>query len=403
MVFALAGLLFATWFSRIPKVRDSLELQPSTLGAILLVGAGGSLLAMPLTGLVVNRIGARATVILGSSLACLGMAGAASAAQWGTPAHLAPALFVAMMGIGTCDVAMNFAGARVEQGLRRAIMPWFHAGFSLGSVAGAALGTLAARANLDLIVHIGAIGVIVALTTFAVSFGFLPELPKPKSMDDDGAPDSSRPSRPWWAGWAEPRTVLVGVIVLAAALTEGAAADWLALAVVDGFGVGNDTGALGFTIFVVAMTVVRFAGVFLLAVFSRVVVLRTSVALAITGLAMFTLSTDLRVALVGVVLWGAGAALGFPIGMSAASDDPEYAATRLSTVATIGYVAMLAGPPALGLLADHVGYRMALLAIMVPLLAGLMATKAATPTEPTRPPDPAGPTAPAGPPPQPRR
>ena len=177
----------------------------------------------------------------------------------------------------------------------------------------------------------------------------------------------------------EGRTLLVGLVVLAAALTEGAANDWLALAVVDGFDVPNAIGALGFTIFVAAMTIMRFVGTALLDRFGRVAVLRLCTGLAIVGLLTFTLVPSLPVALAGAVLWGMGAALGFPVGMSAAADEPARAAARISVVATIGYTAFLAGPPLLGLLADHIGYRHALLAILVPLVVGLLVIPFAAP------------------------
>ena len=111
--------------------------------------------------------------------------------------------------------------------------------------------------------------------------------------------------------------------MLAAALTEGAANDWLALAVVDGFDVPNSTGALGFTVFIVAMTVMRFGGTSLLDRFGRLAVLRLCTVLAIVGLAIFGLVDGLPLAMVGAVLWGCGAALGFPVGMSAASTSPR--------------------------------------------------------------------------------
>lgn len=109
--------------------------------------------------------------------------------------------------------------------------------------------------------------------------------------------------------------------------------------------------------------------------------------LALTGLVAFGLAPAMPMAVVAVVLWGLGAALGFPVGISAASDDPTNAAARVSVVSSIGYVAFLAGPPLLGMLADRVGYRYALLTITIPLVASLMlspvaAPLAATPDEP---------------------
>jgi len=106
-------------------------------------------------------------------------------------------------------------------------------------------------------------------------------------------------------------------------------------------------------------------------------VLRLAGGLAFVGLALFALVPNLPLALVGVVLWGMGAALGFPVGMSAASDDPVRAAGRVSVVSTVGYTAFFVGPPLIGLLAEHVGYRHALLAILVPIALGLLVAGAA--------------------------
>src|SRR5690606_21050367 len=100
---------------------------------------------------------------------------------------------------------------------------------------------------------------------------------------------------------------------------------------------------------------------------------------SIVGLLLFGLGPQLWIAVVGIVAWGTGAALGFPIGMSAAADDPRRAPARVAVVSTIGYSAFLAGPPLLGILAEQVGYRQALLAITVPILIGLLVVNAARP------------------------
>jgi MFS family permease len=116
------------------------------------------------------------------------------------------------------------------------------------------------------------------------------------------------------------------------------------------------------------MTVGRWFGVGVLDRFGRVPVLRVSAAGALVGLLVVVFGPNLGVALVGMVLWGLGTALGFPLGMSAAADQSRYAAGRVSVVATIGYVAFLAGPPLVGLLGDRVGVLRAL-----SVTAGLLA------------------------------
>jgi MFS family permease len=157
------------------------------------------------------------------------------------------------------------------------------------------------------------------------------------------------------------------------AFSEGSANDWLTLATVDGHGTSKATGALVFGIFVTAMTVGRLAGVRLLDRFGRVPVLRFSAALAAVGLLIYILVPALPVAVIGVVLWGLGSALGFPVGMSAASDDPKTAAARVSAVATIGYFAFLVGPPSIGYLGQHFGLLIALFEVLVLVaLAGLV-------------------------------
>ena len=181
------------------------------------------------------------------------------------------------------------------------------------------------------------------------------------------------------AAWTEPRTLMIGLMVLAAALTEGSANDWLALSVVDGFTTSDAVGATAFGIFVASMTAMRFAGTRLLDRFGRVPVLRMCAGLALVGLVGFALAPSLPLAVAAVMLWGFGAALGFPVGMSAASDDPARSAARVSVVSSIGYIAFLAGPPVLGLLADRVGYRMALLTIALPLTLSLILSPVAAP------------------------
>src|SRR5690606_30902612 len=111
----------------------------------------------------------------------------------------------------------------------------------------------------------------------------------------------------------------------------------------------------------------------------RVAVLRLCGALSLVGLLVFGLVEPLWLAVVGAVAWGAGAAIGFPVGMSAAADDRRHAPARVAVVSTIGYTAFLAGPPLLGLIAQHVGYRHALLAVAVPVVVGLLAVPSVRP------------------------
>jgi MFS family permease len=170
-------------------------------------------------------------------------------------------------------------------------------------------------------------------------------------------------------------------MVLAMALTEGVANDWLAVALVDGYEVPAWLGASGFALFVAAMTAGRLGGTVLLDRFGRLPVLWGSMAVAAVGVLLVVLGQVGPVVALGIVLWGVGASLGFPVGMSAAADDPALAPARVSVVATIGYTAFLAGPPVLGYLGDRVGVLNALLLVAVMLVPSALVVPAARPLE----------------------
>ena len=155
---------------------------------------------------------------------------------------------------------------------------------------------------------------------------------------------------------------MVGLVVLAAAFAEGTANDWIAVGFVEGHGVPHWAGVLAFAVFLTFMTVGRLLGTRVLDSYGRVAVVRVTFALAVLG-ALLVVFGPTWLAYAGAAVWGVGASLGFPVGMSASADDPIRAAARMSTVATIGYAAFIAGPPLLGFLGDHFGVLHALLAV----------------------------------------
>jgi fucose permease len=344
-VFILSGFAFASWASRIPQVRDALGLSPRSLGLVLLAAAVGSVSAMPLSGMIVGRLGTARTITV---MALLGAAGLATAGL-GYRVGVAPVvvgLFALGAGNGTWDVAMNVEGSAVELRLGRAIMPRFHAGFSVGTVAGALIGAAMVALGVSASVHLVAVAGIVAVAGPLAVRDFLP--------DRRAAAGHAERRHPLKA-WTEPRTVLIGVFVFAAAFTEGTGNDWLGVATIDGYGAAAALGALTFSIFLAAMTLGRWFGPGVIDRHGRVLTVRLFAASALVGLGLVVWGGALPVAMAGAALWGLGTALGFPVGMSAAGDEPDHAAARVSVVATIGYVAFLAGPPLIGFLAQRTG------------------------------------------------
>jgi fucose permease len=352
-VFILNGFMFASWASRIPQVRDGLELNPQRLGLVLLAIAIGSLVSMPLAGVVISHLGAARTITVMSLIGATGLATAAIGYRHGV-APVIPGLFLLGLGSGTWDVAMNVEGAEVERRMGRSIMSRFHAGFSIGTVAGALLGSAMIALGVSVTAHLIAVAVVVALTATPAVRGFLPIVPHDEAV--------SGVRRNPLQAWTEPRTLLIGLFVFCMAFTEGTGVDWLGVAVIDGYNAAAALGSLTFAVFLSAMTLGRWFGPGALDRYGRVPLIRATGVCAVVGLVLVVFGGGLPVAMVGAALWGLGVALGFPVGMSAAADDARHSAGRVSVVSSIGYLAFLAGPPFVGFLGHQVGTLRALTA-----------------------------------------
>ncbi|PTT68390.1 MFS transporter [Arthrobacter sp. HMWF013] len=372
VVFGVNGFVFASWAARIPAVTETLHLTSGQMGTLLLCTAIGSLLALPTAGLVVGRIGTANAVRSAGVVAALAGVGIALSLSMESVVGTAVALFFFGIGIGLWDVSQNIEGADVEHKLRRTIMPQFHAAFSGGAFVGALIGAGLSSIGVGLPLHLLVIAGAVVIVALIAPRYFLPHMPA-------AAPADGEPKAPTGSAWRDSRTLLIGVVVLGATLTEGAGNDWIAKATVDGLGTSESTGALMFALFVLAMTAMRFFGGRVIDKFGRVAVLRASMGAAAAGLGLFVLAGNVWLAAIGAALWGVGAALAFPMGMSAAADDPKHAAARVSVVSTLGYVSFLAGPPLLGYLGDLTGIHLALLAILAPILVALLLAGAAKP------------------------
>ena len=368
--FALNGFCFTTLVSRLPDIRSDLDLDNGSLGLLLLAIAAGSVLALPSGGRLIERFSAAGVVRIGAGCVASGLLVSMLGATVGSVPLTAAGFFVNGIGVGLWDVAMNVEAAEVERRLGRTIMPRFHAGWSLGGFAGAAIGIPMAALHAPLLLHVSGGAILALVATWFAANTFLPPTPVPEERAAAGS------------AWREPRTLAIGVMVMSFAVAEGTANDWLSLALIDGYDARHWVGVAGFSLFVVAMTTGRLLGPLLLDHFGRAPVLWATAAATGLGILLVVFGDSVVLIALGIVIWGLGASLGFPVGMSAAADDPVRAAARVSVVSTIGYTAFLAGPPLLGQLADAVGTLEALLipaALMVPAAITVFAARPVRP------------------------
>ena len=329
--------------------------------------SAGSLMALPLSGRLVTRVGALTAIRLGMGMALVsnlvvGLGVTVFDNRW----LLSLGLMGLGLGVAAWDVAMNLEGATVERHLGRTVMPHYHAAFSAGTVVAALIGSLMSYAGVSILAHLTVSAVFVTAVGWWATGRLLPE---DEVAAEEAAVATEQAQR---SAWREPRTLVIGLVVFAAAFTEGAANDWMAVAFVDGHDVPRWAGTLAFAVFLTFMTLGRVLGSSLIDRYGRVVMVRSTFALAIVG-ALMVIFGNTALAYLGAAVWGVGAALGFPVGMSASADDPRRAAARMSVVATVGYGAFIAGPPLLGFLGDHFGVLSSLLVVAALLVVALFA------------------------------
>lgn len=350
-VFVGMGVGASSWASRIPQVRDELDLTPKALGFAILGVAIGSLVSLPLAGIVVHRLGAERTIRIMSVVCAAGIAMMGVGVQIGL-APVVGGLVVAGFGNGMWDVATNVEGAAIEQRAGRSLLPRFHAGFSVGTVVGGLFGAAMNAASVNVTVHMVSVAALMAVGVPLASRSFLPAVEEPHGEEHE--------RRHPLEAWREPRTLMIGLFVMTMAFAEGTANDWLGVAAIDGYGASAAVGSLAYVVFVCGMTMCRWYGPAAIDRFGRVPMMRAGAGVALLGLLVVVYGPNLVVAGFGAVLWGLGVALGFPIGMSAAGDEPRHAAARVSVVATVGYTAFLAGPTVIGVVGNHIGVLRAL-------------------------------------------
>jgi MFS family permease len=380
-LFFIPGIGISSWVTRTPAIRDLLSASTADMGIILLGLSAGSMIGILASAPAMARFGARSVMLTGTigvilSMPTIGLGAALSSAPLTTLG-----LFLFGLGMGGGEIAMNVEGADIEKELGSPVLPALHGCFSLGTVMGATAGIIFTAVDFSVALHLSAIAVI-ALVVLMVA---IREIPTGVGQIDRSL--TQRPTAdPRTAVWKDGRLLLIGAIVLAMALAEGTAGDWLPLVMVDGHGLDPALGSAVYALFAASMTIGRFAGGPFIARFGRARILRVSIISGALGMALVIFAEDQLIAAAAVVLWGLGVSLGFPVALSAAGDSGEDSAKRVSLAATVGYVAFLVGPPVVGFLGEDFGLRSALIAPLVLVAASILITPAVeAPRAPTKP------------------
>jgi len=348
LTFLLSGIGMSAWAPMVPYAKARLGLDEATLGLVLLAFGGGSMVAMPVVGLLTHRFGSRRVIGVGGLMLCLALPllALAPGAWW-----LALALLYFGVALGAVDVAMNAHAVEVEHRAQRPLMSGFHGLFSVGGLVGAA--GMSALLALGLSLAAGAL--VVALVLALVMASQWPHLIDHVEANDEHAP----PLR--WPGMI---VLALGLLCFISFLAEGSMLDWSAVFLRDVRGVSPAMAGLGYAGFSVAMAAGRLSGDRVVARLGPVVTVRVGAAVAAAGFVLAATVPWPAAALAGFVLVGLGAANIVPVMFGAAGRLPGVSpGIALATVTMLGYAGLLSGPALIGFLAHASSLATALMVV----------------------------------------
>jgi predicted MFS family arabinose efflux permease len=362
------AVVWGSFAARLPALKHGLGIDDGQLGLALfgmaIFTVAGTRIAPP----VIDRLGSRGPIRVGTVLLCVALLGPALASSYAVFCAVLPVLGV--VG-GFLDVAFNAQGIAVQRAYGRPILAGLHGAWSLGLFAGGAIGAAAAALGVSPTAQFAVVGAGLAVASAPLLAWQLPREAEPAHPHDTGR----RPPL------LEPQVLALGAIGFAAFMAEGAAADWSAIYARDRLASGAGLAGAAFTAFGVAMAVARLGGDRVIARVGPTRVVRAGGALAAVGFVLVVAPAEIAAALAGFVLVGLGLSTVVPIAFGAAGETTlGSTGAVLGRVVTLSYVGSIVGPAAIGVAADHLGLRAALLiplalAVGISLGAGAVRTR----------------------------
>ena len=354
-IFFSNGLGIGAWAASIPHFREKLHVDDGRLSLALLGVAFGAAIAMPIAGRCVARIGSGVQIRIASIVFALVLALVPLAQN--LPELIACALVLGAAN-GFLDISINAHASDLEKDGARAIMSSFHASFSIGAAAGAALAALLAIAML----RVDVLDVAAALS-LAIAFG---------SWIWIGRGERSKAP----SAFAFPRgaAVPLAIAALLGMLCEGATSDWSGVYLATVVHTPARFVAVGYGAFSIAMVAGRLIGDRCVRAFGDRLMVRGGAMLATIGFATTALLPNTPVAVVAFACIGLGVANIVPILYSASGRNGS--ASAIAMTATAGYVGFLTGPPIVGGLSTLTNLRVsfALLAVFAAIVATIGVT-----------------------------
>lgn len=336
------GLAFASWASRIPIIKERLNLTEGQLGTILLMLPVGQLVTMALSGKLVTTYGSarvlRIVAIIYALILCL--IGFAQNA-WELGAIL---FFFGVIG-NMCNIAVNTQGVAAEKIFKKSIMSSFHGAWSIAGFTGALIGLLTMNIAIDTVPHFIIIFVLIVINT-TINYRYL--IPGVATE----AKKTSFFSKP------ESSLVQLGIIGFFSMATEGAMFDWSGVYFKEIVHAPEQFIIVGYASFMVMMALGRFIGDAVISRLGRKRTLQISGILMFVGMMTSVIFPLFYISTLAFMMVGIGVACNVPTVYSVAGQNKKVTpGVALAMVSSISFLGFLMGPPLIGYIAELTSLR----------------------------------------------
>jgi len=347
------GVIYASWGTHVPTIKDKFDLSDANLSLSMLSVALGGILIMAWAGRWIARVGSAQASVKSALLMFMAAFGILL-----IPQYALLLFWLALYGATSAvnDVAANSQGALIEAAFARPVIGSLHGSFSLGGMAGALVSSGWQAMGWPDEWHLAAVCVLCAVLILSTSRWLLPE-PAHAPSHEASAAGTLAPA-------LKRKLVVLGVLAFLALIVEGAMYDWTAVYMRE---VALATGGFvsaGYAAFSVGMAAGRFSGDPVRARFSEGALVLASCALCIVGLGLALLWPRVDTALAGFLLCGLGTANIIPVMFSSAGRMAlaagGSASNGLAVTTRLAYMGLLAGPVIVGFVAHHLDLRTAL-------------------------------------------
>jgi len=328
------GIAFASWASRIPDIKHSLNLSDGELGSILLALPLGQLVTMPVSGNLVTKYGSKAILTLTAPLYVLALSNLGLATA---PWHLAAFLFLFGVIGNMCNIAVNTQGSEAEKLFGRPIMTSFHGAWSIAGFTGALIGLLMVNIHVAPYHHFW---IIVAIIFINIFFNYKHLVPGKGTQTERKGKLLMKP---------EGILLQLGIIGFCSMATEGAMFDWSGVYFKEIVKAPSSLVILGYASFMIMMATGRFVGDKIIAKLGRKKTIQISGLIISSGMFISVFLPYVVTATIGFMLVGIGVSSIVPTVYSVAGKNGKISpGMAIAMVSSVSYLGFLMGPPLIG-------------------------------------------------------